>query len=184
MSGCIAGLMSKKINRLASIRTSLVLAILSAITMACDPVENVPEKPVLRWQHIQNTNPADGSKTVQMMIGAGNQSGGRNDPVALVLSCESGITDAYIIWRQYLGVYDPEITWRVGSDEETVETWSLSTDNEATFAPHAIALIKRMMINERFLVKTAPVDSSPITVEFNTAGLQTEITDLRQACGW
>ncbi len=119
-----------------------------------------------------------------MLIGTTNQSISQQSNVILVLTCKQGLTSTYVVWRQYLGAYDPEITWRVGSDPSITETWSLSTDGEATFAPEPVALIKQMMTNDLFLIKTAPMEKPPVTVEFNTAGLSTEIFELRKACAW
>jgi hypothetical protein len=95
-----------------------------------------------------------------------------------------GATKAYVVWRRYLGVFDPGITWQVGSDPTVTETWTLSADNEATFAPEPIELIKQMMIKDLFLIKTTLPGGVPVTLEFNTAGLNTEITELREACEW
>lgn len=162
----------------------IIAALFALLVTGCDPAEKAAVEYQLRWQHMVNTDPRGGSKTVQMMIGATGSAVSQTDPVALVLSCTGGITDVYVIWRQYLGVYDPEVTWRVGSGEEVTQTWSLSTDNEATFAPQAVELIKHMMINDRFLIKTSPYASSPVSFEFDTAGLETEIKELREACDW
>ena len=119
-----------------------------------------------------------------MMITAENQLESQKGRAALVLSCEGGVTDVYVIWRQYLGTYDLDVTWRVGSNPDVTESWSLSTDSEAIFAPEPVQLIKHMMANELFLIKTSPFGSSPVTLHFNTAGLEKEVAPLREACSW
>jgi len=162
----------------------LIAFVLASLILACDRAADTPHEPGSRWHSIVSTDPVDGSKKVQMMIGAVDRLPSQKDHAALVLSCDRGTTDAYVIWRQYLGVYDLEVSWRVGSEQAVTETWSLSTDNEATFAPEPVELIKRMMANKLFLIKTTPFGSSPVTVEFNTAGLQTESAELREACAW
>ena len=164
---------------------SLALAFLSgSLLLACDQSEkpNSDYKP--RWQSIVETDPANGTRSVQMMVGTVDRSPSQQYPVALILSCQNRNTDVYVIWRQYMGVHDVELSWKVGSDETVKETWSLSTDNEATFAPEPIPLIKRMMGSELFQIKAAPFGSSPVTHVFDTSGLLAEITPLREACGW
>jgi len=151
---------------------------------ACDQAETTPGGNESRWHQVVSADPADGSKIVHMMIAAENHLPSQKDRAALVLSCEGGVTDVYVIWRQYLGSYDLDVTWRVGSGEEVTELWSLSTDNEAIFAPEPVALIKSMMANEVFLIKTAPFGSGPETLVFNTAGLEAGITPLQEACAW
>jgi hypothetical protein len=41
-----------------------------------------------------------------------------------------------------------------------------------------------MMTTDLFLIKTTPFGSDPVTLEFNTAGLKTEVAELREACAW
>jgi hypothetical protein len=163
----------------------LVTAIgISLLACACDRAGETADTSRPHWQLVAGSDLVDGSETVHMMVAAENRMESQREPAALVLSCEGGTTDAYVIWRQYLGTYNPDVTWRVGSDPDVTETWRLSTDNEAIFAPEPVKLIKHMMANEHFLIKTSPFGSSPVTLLFNTNGLETEVTPLREACAW
>jgi type VI secretion system protein VasI len=163
---------------------SVIALILGTFISACDQAETTSAKNASPWHVVVNNNASDGSKTTHMMVAAENLMQSQKDRAALVLSCEDGTTDVYVIWRQYLGTYDLDVTWRVGSGEEMTELWSLSTDNEAIFAPEPVALIKSMMADELFLIKTSPFDSGPVTLVFNTAGLENEIAVLQESCGW
>ena len=160
------------------------LTICLGLIAACDsrPPENA--EPPARWQKIVEIHPQDRTKAVQMMITADNPLPGQNDLAALVLSCQKGETDAYVIWRQYLGAYDLGVTWKTGSAPEVTETWSLSTDSEALFSPDPVGFINQMMIYDSLLLKTTPIGSEPLTLIFNTEGLDREIADLRGACKW
>ena len=160
----------------------LVLIVL-ALT-ACESKQAASPEPAGRWQKIVEIHPQDRTRAVQMMIEAENRLPDQNDSAALVLSCQKGETDAYIIWRQYLGTYDLAVTWKAGTGPEVTETWSLSTDNEAVFAPEAIQFIKQVMIYDVLMVKTTPFNSEPLTLVFDTTGLDQEIDDLRKACKW
>ncbi len=162
----------------------IILMIFTLLVPACDQAETPQREYKPRWQKIVDTVPQDGTKDIQMLLGAVNRIPSQKDHVILVLTCKQGTTNAYVVWRQYLGVYDPEVTWRVGSDPSVTETWALSTDNEATFAPEPVNLIKHMISNDLFLIKTTPFGSVPVTMEFNTAGLKTEIAELRETCAW
>lgn len=168
-----------------SIFSRLVSTMIFALLVAaCDQVDKPHSKYKPRWQKIVDTDPLDHSKDIQMLIGAVDRLPAQEDPVILVLTCTRGATNAYVVWRRYLGVYDPEVTWRVGSDPSVSETWVLSADSEATFAPEPIELIKRLMSNTSFLIKTTPFGGDPVTMEFNTAGLKTEVAEFREACAW
>ena len=166
------------------INKSAIAISASLLVFACDQADHTPPEPKSRWQLVVESDPQDSSKTVHMMIAAVNRLESQKDNAALVLSCEGGTTDVYVIWRQYLGSYDLDVTWRVGSDPDVSETWSLSTDNEASFAPEPVQLIKHMMSIDLLLIKTSPFGSSPVTLQFNTAGLEKEVTPLREACSW
>ena len=170
---------------LNSIFSRIVITIMFSLFIpACDQAGTAQSEYQPRWQKIVDTNPLDGSKDIQMVIGTVNRLSSQKDQVILVLTCTQGATNAYVVWRRYLGVYDPEVTWRVGSDPSVSETWVLATDNEATFAPRPVELIKHMMTNDMFLIKTTPFGSGPVTMAFNTAGLKTEVAELREACAW
>lgn len=158
--------------------------VIATLLVACEPRQEPPAEPVGRWQKIVEIHPQDRTKVVQMMITAENKLPTQKDIPALVLSCQLGETDAYVIWRQYLGTYDLDVTWRAGSAPEVTETWSLSTDNEAIFAPDAVEFIKQMMLYDVLLIKTTPFNSEPMTLVFNTSNLDQEISELRNACKW
>ena len=162
----------------------IIPIILLSLIISCDQAATSKNEQSPHWQKYVDTNPVDDSKDIQMLIGTTNPSASQKGNIILVLTCKQGVTSAYVVWRQYLGAYDPEVTWRVGSDPSVTESWSLSTDSEATFAPEPVTLIKQMMTNDSFLIKAAPVEKPPVTVEFNTAGLSTEIHELRKACAW
>jgi len=166
------------------ISKSAIIISFALLASACDRAADTPAEPRSRWQLVVDSDPGDESKTIHMMVAALNQLESQKGRAALVLSCEGGVTDVYVIWRQYLGTYDLDVTWRVGSDPDVTESWSLSTDNEAIFAPEPAQLIKHMMANEQFLIKTSPFGSSPVTLQFNTGGLEKEIAPLREACSW
>ena len=160
-----------------------LLCTLTCLT-ACKKDEQASTAPEQRWQKIVEMHPVEKTRAVQMMITAENQFPSQTDLPAMVLSCQTGQTEAYIIWRQYLGAYDLDVTWRSGSETEITETWSLSTDSEAIFAPDAINFIKQMMLHDVMLVKAAPFGTAPLTLVFNTDRLAEEISELREACNW
>ena len=162
----------------------VTILIFTLLFGACDRAEETQSEYKPRWQKYINSDSNGAAKEIQMLIGAVDRSSSQENPEILVLTCRQGVTKAYVVWRRYLGVFDPEITWQVGSDPTVTETWTLSADNEATFAPAPLELIKQMMMNDLFLIKTTLPSGVPVTMEFKTTGLKTEITELREACKW
>ena len=162
----------------------LGMTVLTFLLVACERGQDAPAEPAGRWQKIVEIHPVERTKVVQMMISAQNKLPTQKDIPSLVLSCQVGETNAYVIWRQYLGAYDLDVTWRAGSAPEVIESWSLSTDSEAIFAPDAVEFIKQVMLYDVLLVKTTPFNSEPMTVVFDTSNLDREITELREACKW
>lgn len=162
----------------------MIALVIGSFLSACEKPETASSGIESRWQSVVNKNAADGSKTVHLMVTAENRMQSQKDRAALILSCEGDSKDAYVIWRQYLGTYDLDVTWRVGSGEEVTELWALSTDNEAIFAPNPEELVKSMMADELFLIKTAPFGSGPVTLVFNTQGLEAEIAAQQENCAW
>lgn len=164
-------------------KTSIWLLCLLSLA-ACKPAEEVEPLARERWQKIVELHPVDRTKVVQMMIQAENRLPSQTDRAALILSCQQFETEAYIVWRQYLGAYDLDVTWRAGSSEEITDRWTLSTDSEAIFSPDAVGFIEQVMLYDELLVKSTPFGSEPLTLVFNTTGLAREIDELRQACKW
>jgi type VI secretion system protein VasI len=137
-----------------------------------------------KWRVSTTIDPLDDSTTVVLILYADSGKSIWGDPIALVLRCDSKVTEAYINWHTYLGD-EAHVTWRIGDASATTAKWSLSTDWEATFYPYdTIAFIRQLLAADRFVAQVTPYGESPITAVFDLTGLANAIPPLQEACGW
>ena len=136
------------------------------------------------WLLQDEVNPIDDSRTVTLILVAGEGASSFNRPIALILRCGSGETQVYINWNDYLGS-SARVTYRVGSLDAETRSWGLSTDSQATFYPRdEVDFINSLMGASSFIAQVTPYNESPKTAIFDTAGLAEAIVPLRETCGW
>jgi type VI secretion system protein VasI len=97
--------------------------------------------------------------------------------------CRSGELNVYINWSSYLGLEEAPVTIRLGSAEARTESWSLSTDNQATFYPDDDAeFVAQLLATDRLVAQTTLYSESPITAVFDLTGFESTIAPLLEAC--
>ena len=140
-----------------------------------------------KWVVSESKSPIDDSVTVTMMLDASdtilNSYGQFNRPT-LILRCSENKTNAYVNWDMFLGTDRIKVLSRIDKEKAKTRSWSISTDNKATFAPKNIAFIKSLFGHEKLLQQLTPYGSSPKTTSFEIGGLEEAIKPLRKACGW
>lgn len=109
---------------------------------------------------------------------------GRQHRVTLHLRCQENRTALVVGWGEYMGLRETRVTTRVDSAEARTEAWSISTNNQSTFHPDAIAHIRELMAADTVLYQVTPYGENPRRVTFDLAGLSDAIGPLREACGW
>lgn len=144
-----------------------------------------------KWQVSRSTNPIDDSPTVVLTLRADSGQSTYGESIVFIARCQSNTTEAYIIWNDYLGDdssrgYDQKyVTVRIGDAAPEEQTWGISTDSEATFAPGwAGNLLKRMLESGRLVVRTTPYNENPVTAIFDTSGLHVVLPELAETCHW
>lgn len=141
-------------------------------------------EPSSPWMSQVTTNPLDDSQRV-VLVAESDAVAGFGDRVALILRCESNKTEAFIRWHDYLGLDDIRVTTRLGEQEAQTQTWTVSTDREASFYPGSpIPWIRAMTEVETLVVQTTPYGENPVTAQFDVRGLAEELAPLREACNW
>ena len=140
-----------------------------------------------KWVVSESKSPIDDSVTVTMMLDASdtilNSYGQFNRPT-LILRCSENKTNAYVNWDMFLGTDRIKVLSRIDKEKAKTRSWSISTDNKATFTPKNIAFIKSLFGHEKLLQQLTPYGSSPKTTSFEIGGLEEAIKPLRKACGW
>lgn len=72
----------------------LIATVFALFAAACDQPRDKQGENKPRWQIIVDTDPLDGSKDIQMLMGTVNRLPSQHDPVILVLTCMQGTTSA------------------------------------------------------------------------------------------
>lgn len=145
-----------------------------------------------KWQVSRDKNPIDDSERVTLILVSDSARSQFGEAIAFVARCQSGKTEAYINWNDFLGddsssVYETwkTVTVRIGSEKAQTQRWDVSSDSKATFAPGGGSnLLKSMARADTFLAQTTPYNENPVTVTFDTRGLANALKPLAQACNW
>lgn len=182
-----AGGLTAKLNACHGIRSDLRrLACYDAIAKAGTQTGSPAPKAASasgKWQVTEQTNPLDDSKTSIAFLAADAGRSRLGEPIALVLRCQSGKTEAFAVWSEYLGD-DARVTSRVGAAPAETRSWSVSSDNTASFAPKPKTFIRSLLAAKRLVLQVTPYDESPITAVFDLTGVQEAVAPLRTNCGW
>lgn len=138
------------------------------------------------WTISETRNPIDDSPTVAISLDASSPAASRfGGSPTLFLRCKSSQTELYVSWNEYLGLDETRVTVRVGKAPARTSSWSISTDNRASFYPGSpIGFIKEVMEVDTLVLMTTPYGESPVTAVFPVSGLSEKITPLRTACKW
>lgn len=152
----------------------------------------VPTSGTGDWRISRGRNPIDDSERVTLTLEATSGQTRYGETVTLVARCQSNRTELYINWYDFLGSDNrngrskwKDVTIRIGDQGAIRQSWSVSTNNEATFAPDwAGSLLKQMVQSDRFLAQTTPHGENPMTATFDTAGLENALVPLMEACNW
>jgi type VI secretion system protein VasI len=136
------------------------------------------------WLVKDEINPIDDTRKVVLGLKSSSGQGRYGTPIALFVQCKSGKTELYISWNDYLGGDEVPILIRVGKSTAKNEVWDISTDNEASFSPAPIPLLKQLIESDTLLAQVTPYNESPVTAIFDLAGLKNAIAPLRETCKW
>lgn len=145
-----------------------------------------------KWMLSRSINPIDDSKTVMLTLTADTGVSSRGTPISMIARCQSNKTELFVNWNDYLGddsndVYEEWklVTVRVADAPAVQQRWSISTDNDSTFAPDwAGSLLKTMLDADRMILQTIPYNESPVTATFDIRGLRGSLKPLAETCGW
>ncbi|HEV8264493.1 MAG TPA: hypothetical protein VGQ06_06050, partial [Gemmatimonadales bacterium] len=104
---------------------------------------------------------------------------------ALYVRCLNERLEAFVATGVVRGAdTDYRITVRLSwaSRPPREETWSVSTDYAAVFAPDPVALIEQILATPELVLEFRPDNAAPVTARFNGAGLAAHLPRLRSTC--
>ena len=136
------------------------------------------------WRVSAQTSPIDNSRNVSLVLDANESIPGLGGPVqpALIIRCKEGRTEAYINWGVYLGLDTTTVLTRLDEEKATSATWSISTDNKASFHKRGDKFLVQLMGHQKLLAQVIPYGENPALVSFSLAGLDEAAKPLQEAC--
>jgi len=164
---------------------SLVLLAVALAALAGQPASSLAAGEG-RWSVETRISQLDDSKNVILSLPSDNwikDKSGKKIPI-LILRCKEKATQAYIVFDLYLGDRPIKLFIRMDKEKAYQETWKLSTNHLAAFAPDGKRFVKELLKHQRLLVQVAPQGQNPVIVTFQLHGLPEAIKPLRQSCGW
>lgn len=137
-----------------------------------------------KWYTQIKNNPIDDTAIViaRAVSDSGRSTYGKK--IIIIARCKSHKTTIYIDWSSYLGGDKSKITTGIDNKPAQTESWSVSTDNQATFAPNPIMLLRQLAKGNRYVARLIPYRSNPIVAVFNLTGSAAAIGKVAEECGW
>jgi len=137
-----------------------------------------------KWRFDKEINPIDDTITITFILESDSGKSIYGQPIYLVLRYKSKKTEAYINWNSYLGSKANVLT-RMGTEKDSTQTWSLSTNSQATFYPKDdIKFIQKLMNVDKFVAQITPYNENPITAVFDIRGLRNAIEQFNDILHW
>ncbi len=151
----------------------------------------LPNSGIGKWEVSQEVSPVDDSRTVYMYLAAENEVDVRGWGLGatrprLIVRCQEGETEVYIIYDSSLDLLEDYITVLTRFDKHAAQEhrWGLSTDKEAIFAPEGVLWARTIANAQKLFVRFTPSGESPVSATFHLMGSEEAMRPLREACGW
>ena len=157
-------------------------------TVTQNSVDIVSNNGVGEWQETINIDPMTDKEIVVLSLDAESPihtkfSFQRVVP-SLYIRCKDRKTEAYISWGTYLGLGSTKVTTRIDKQRKSIQSWGLSTDNQATFSPSGYSFARSLLKHKKLVASTIPYGESPVTTTFNIDGFGNAVKNLRKSCSW
>ena len=106
----------------------------------------------------------------------------------LVVRCRANHTDVFISTQDLLELAvrgTTPVMLRFGRAQALSQSWSLSADGRAAFAPERIAMARQLAAGaDRLLVRVRTARGFSVDLEFSLEGARQEIETVATRCGW
>lgn len=149
-------------------------------------------KPPSKWRVTTEISDIDDTTNVFMRLSSDDNIRGRfgaSGPMRMHIACRENTTSLWIIFNgHHMSDYQyGTVTYRLDKTTARNKSMRESTDNQALGlwrGGSSIPFIKSMFGHEKMLIKATPYGESAVKATFTIAGLEDEISKLREACHW
>ena len=158
-------------------------------TPAVSPIKSKPAVLAFngkgKWDESIKTDPITDEKIVTATIKSNDFQTSYNSKTAMLIRCDNRKIDIFVAFDDYLGNKSIRVTSRVDKDKPEINSWDLSTNNQAAFYPRGDKdLLKRLFSAEQFVVRATPYNESTKTLIFDVKGIYNVLEPHQQTCGW
>ena len=145
-----------------------------------------------KWQVQSETSKIDDRTNVFMAVESENEFEGKygsSQHATMFIACREGQTHLYFQFGDHFMADNEsygEITVRIDKQKATTISTTESTDNNALglWSGSGVGFLKKLFGKSKLLIRAAPFNESPITVEFQVEGIEAAIAPLRKNCRW
>jgi hypothetical protein len=108
---------------------------------------------------------------------------------SLRIQCKENKTNALFIidsgFTPIVGEFGKaQLRTRIDDGKAYTQLWGESSDGEAAFAPDPISFLKKIRNAKTLKVEFTPINSGPVTAEFDLTGLPPLLDEVAQTCKW
>jgi type VI secretion system protein VasI len=113
--------------------------------------------------------------------------GTRDVAPQLAFRCVPGNSEiaVRIDWRRFISSFNTEVGFKVDDGKMLWQKWGVDQSNKMTMSKTASdsrALIDRLASGNKLLVEVSPYSESPVTVQYDLAGLSQGLDALQAEC--
>lgn len=143
-----------------------------------------------KWEQNVDVSKIDDSTVVNLSLPANNEIKAwlTSALPSLHIRCKENATELFIVTHTSAdveGMYDEHtVEIRLDKGQMFKQRWSASTDNNALFAPNAIALSQKIAAAHKMVVRFTPFNANPQVMEFDVAGLDGHLALVAETCKW
>lgn len=104
---------------------------------------------------------------------------------ALIIRCDDGEVDIFVVFDDYLGSDSILVTSRVDKQKPVKGFWSISTDSQAAFYPiNQKKLLRELFAASQFVIRATPYNENPKTLIFDVKGIYNGLMQHEATCRW
>jgi len=176
-------------------KRTFVMIVAMLVSLSSIPAQSPP--PDSEWIDYEETDPITDESKVFLILEADGPKNYFKTKERLVIRATSETIELFIIWNTFLGsdieyfklrgkyIGGKYIDFRVGNNPAQRTFWSNSTDGKASFYIGDISeLLQQIAKADRFVVRCTPSYQDPITLFFNTTGLEYYLSKYKSYFPW
>lgn len=122
------------------------------------------------WEVSVKKDPMDDSNKITISLDPSEKVAGFYSP-SLIIRYSQNKMEIYFYWGNYLAENN-KITLRYDQEKAFSETWTMSSDNTATFCPKPSKFILKLLKHDKIAVQVTPYNEGPMTVVYDISGLK------------